>query len=932
MRSLPAHRQTKASSRTRLAAWMLCGLLAAAPSLPGQLAAPPTPWPGARPSAVLPPEDDALLDELQQAAFRYFSEQANPVTGLVRDRARSDGSASPGKASIAASGFALSAWAIAAHRGWTDRATALAHVRLALRFLADKAPRRHGFFYHFMEMDTGERAWQCELSPIDTGLFFAGAITAREYFGDPEVTELVNRLFHDVDWEWFLNDGSTLAMGWHDEHGFSRYRWDKYAEDMMLSFLGMGAVERPLPVSYWDAWSRTPVGTYGGFHFIEGPQLFIHQFTHAYVDFRNLRDAYADYYRNSILATLAQRQFSIDLRNEFPAWGERLWGLTASDSASGYKAWGGPPRTTDANALDGTIVPCAAAGSVAFTPSESMTTLRYMRTAYGDRIWSRYGFVDAFNPQTGWVNPDVIGIDLGITLVQAENARTGFVWAVFMQAPEVHRALARAGFISQKRDLPWPDQAKLRDVAASVWKSIESAAPTADSLGLRLSSILSASALGLIPEDEAVARINRTLGSTPEPVGERALAPYAASLVTLRQAVPSLAPEASRRLSRIHWLKVPIESDLLGSTSRLAVFFAVATGERPPTLWSDMKRGADRVGHVYVLEPAQVRDQVLPGLWLDERAIASGASSAQLAYAIAVEHRKTSTATFPYDVKSTALLIEQFPAEAAAGLQQAPLPAGWTEDASQDDRSLLLMSLANLLAPDCLRDWFQQDPLVLKGRSLIPEFANAAFGRDNSLFARNELAVPVPIPPRRRADVVRSTKPIDKWNWVTVKGSEYKISEADVRPGDPELSLNFALTWDLQALHFHAVVTDTPAGFAAPAGRRSLELFINPKRDGLAWLSSDNFQYAFKPDGAAMEWFHRRPVAARITPTRSGYTVDADMGWKELGMTPSPGLEFDLTASVTAGGNNEWDPSLELSWRYYLRKDDRFGLGTVMLQ
>ena len=153
----------------------------------------PAPWPGARPAAVLSPEDDALLDELQRSAFRYFVEQADPRTGLVRDRARADGSASQGKASIAASGFALSAWAVATQRGWTNRATAVDHVRLALRFLAEKAPRKHGFFYHFMEMDTGARAWKCELSPIDTGLFFAGAIMAREYFGDPEITRLVRR-------------------------------------------------------------------------------------------------------------------------------------------------------------------------------------------------------------------------------------------------------------------------------------------------------------------------------------------------------------------------------------------------------------------------------------------------------------------------------------------------------------------------------------------------------------------------------------------------------------------------------------------------------------------------------------------------------------------------------------------------------------------
>ena len=890
------------------------------------------PWPGERPSAVLSPEDDALLDELQRSAFRFFVEQADPRTGLVRDRARSDASKSPGKASIAASGFALSAWAIATERGWTDRDKAVERVRLALRFLAAKAPRKHGFFYHFMEMDTGARAWQCELSPIDTGLFFAGAIMAREYFSDPEITRLVDGLFNDVDWEWFLNDGQTLAMGWNDEHGFSRYRWDHYSEDMMLGFLGMGAVERPLPVGYWDAWSRTPVGTYAGFHFIEGPQLFIHQFTHAYVDFRGIRDAYADYFRNSVLASLAQRRFCSDLRDEFPSWGERLWGLTASDSASGYKAWGGPPRTKDANALDGTIVPCAAAGSVAFVPNEAMTTLRYMRTAYGDRIWSRYGFVDAFNPETGWVNSDVIGIDLGVTLLQAENARSGLVWAVFMQAPEVQRALARAGFLSQKRDLPWADQERLRAIASLAWKSVESAPVDAESLGVRLSSILAAGSIGLIPEEEAVNRVTAMLKATQVPAAERPLARYAASLVTIRQAIPSLAPEASRKLATIDWKKVPLESNLLGSSSRLAAFFQVATGARPASAWTDLRRESAAEGHVYVLEPAQVRDNLATGLWLDERFVVTGASASQLAYAIAIEKRKTSTVVFPFDVQSTALLLEHFPAEVAAGLKRARLPGGWLEQATPVDRNLLLLSLANLLAPDCLREWFQEDPLAQAGRTAIAEFGQAAFGGENSLFARMELAVPTPSPPGRLASVVGSATPRSKWQWVLVKGLEYKVSDADVRPGDPDLELRFALTWDKEALHFHADVLDTPPGFSIPAGRRSLELFINPKRDGLVWLTPENFQFAYKPDGTAMEWFHNRPEAARIRPTEHGYVVEADIKWTELGIVPRPGLMFDLTASVTAGGVNEWDPALELSWRYYRRADDRFGLGTVRLE
>jgi hypothetical protein len=452
-------------------------------------------WLGAPPVVKLTAADDAFLSELEMASFRFFLEQADPRTGLVRDRARADGSASAGKASIAATGFALTAWAVGAERGWVERATAVQRARTLLRFLATEAPRQHGFFYHFMEMDTGARAWKCELSTIDTGLFLAGAIAAREYFHDPEITKLVDRLYREVDWHWFLNGGRTFAMGWFDETGFSRFRWDRYSELMMLTLLGLGAPERPIEPELWSAWSRAPLGSYGGYHYIQGPQLFVHQFTQAYGDFRGLRDAYADYFLNSTLATLAQRKFCLDLRSEFPSWSERLWGLTASDSATGYKSWGGPPRTTDFNSLDGTVVPCAPAGSLPFAPSETLAALQFMRSAYGDRIWTRYGFVDAFNPETGWVNPDVIGIDLGITLLQAENLRTGFVWSLFMGAPEVKRALARAGFVSTSRDLTGSGREELRRLAARAWKSLE--ATPGPAVGLELSSIIAAQALGL---------------------------------------------------------------------------------------------------------------------------------------------------------------------------------------------------------------------------------------------------------------------------------------------------------------------------------------------------------------------------------------------------------------------------------------------------
>jgi hypothetical protein len=877
------------------------------------------------------PEDDRLLDDLQRRAFRFFVEQADLRTGLVRDRARADGTPSAGKASIAASGFALSAWVIAAQRGWVSRAAAVAQTRKALHFLAERAPRRHGFFYHFMEMDTGQRAWDCEVSPIDTGLFFAGAILARQYYSDPEITGLVDRLMQGVDWEWFLNAGPTLAMSWTDEEGFSRFRWDHYSEAMLLSFLGMGATAQPLPMSHWNAWLREPVGTYAGDHFIEGAPLFIHQYTHAYVDLRGRRDAYADYYHNSVLATRAQRRFCHDLSWEFPAWDDRLWGLTSSDSDNGYRAWGGPPRTFGPNSLDGTLVPCAVAGSLTFDPDAAMATLRTMRTVYGDRIWRRYGFVDAFNPITGWVDTDVIGIDLGITLLQAENARTGLIWSVFMQAPEVRRALLRAGFLTQRRELTRDERDAWRSVAIQTWQAIESGPVGPDSTGVALSAILGAQALGLIDAPEAQRRLDAVLRRAVAPLTEHGWAMYAAGLVAVRQAVPALAAEATRRLAAIDWRNLRIDSNALGSASRLAVFFQVASGARPAAAWANLSRTAEAQGQVQVLEPAQVFGQLMPGLWLDERSIVTGASAAQLAYAMVIARRLTSTATFPYAVADTALVLEHFPVEVGTSLRSTRLPSGWLQSALPINRYLLFLSLANLLAHDCLRGWFQQDPLVQAGRAALPEFALAAFGPHDSVYTRNELALPEPVPPERSTIVVRTTVPRERWPWIEVKGLQYKCSDADVRPGDPDLELRFALTWDSAALHFHAVVMDTPPGFASPTGYRAVVLYINPKRNGLEWFGPDDFAFSYQPDGSAVEWFHDRPITAQVHPAVGGYVVEASIPWRVLGMTPRPGLTFDLTAGVTAAGVRESDPSLELSWRTYNRPDDRLGLGTARL-
>ncbi len=881
---------------------------------------------------ILTTEDDALLDDLERTSFQYFVEQSDPLTGLVRDRAHADGSPSEGKASISAEGFALASWSIAAQRGWVDRVVALQRVRQMLRFLANKAPRVHGFFYHFMEMSTGARAWECELSSIDTALFLAGAIVAREYFHDPEITDLVNRLYREADWKWFLNGGSTVSMSWHDEGGFSRFRWSFYAEHMMMSFLGMGAPANALPLEYWHAWKREPAGTYAGLHYIQGPPLFIHQFAHAFVDFRDKRDAYADYYHNSVLATLAQRQFCIDLRPEFPSWSDRLWGITASDSAEGYKAWGGPPRTTEFNSLDGTIVPCATAGSVPFTPYETLMVLHHIRTVYGDRTWKRYGFVDAFNPETGWVNPDVIGIDLGISILQAENARTGFVWSQFMKAPEVQRALTRAGFVSTSHNFSWAERDQLRQIAATAWRSLENEAVNTTTLGLRLTAVPAAQALGLIDGGAAAKQARALLAATDLPTEEIPAAEYAAGLVTLRQAFPSLSDETTQRLDAIKWGTLPPTSTKLGSESRLATFFKIAMRKTGTDSWTNLVRTPEQRGPVYVLSPADAPDQMRPGLWLDESTTIAGASAAQLAYSLAVAPT-LSDEPAPIDAAGAALLLDHFPAELLARFQRTPPPAGWIDSAPLGDRAALVITVANLLVPDCVRNWFQADPLIRAGRSSIPEFGAAAFGSETSLFWRYELTGPQMLPPERRALAVAVTTPREKWNWIRIAGLEYKDSPADVRGDDPVLELYFTFTWDNESLHFHANVVDTPAGYHPPHERREeVELLIDPKSDGFVWGGADDFHFVFRATGEVYDLNHKRAVPATMRRTKEGYTVDSDIPWSQIGLTPKPGLEFGVTTAVATDGRYEWEPSLKLNWRFYERRDERYGLGTLKLQ
>jgi hypothetical protein len=387
--------------------------------------------------------DEAFLDELSRASFRYFVEAAHPRTGQVLDRRRADGGEDRrGIASIAATGFGLTALAVAEVRGWLPAGAAQAQARRALRHLRHEMRHERGFYYHFHDWGTGERVWRCELSSIDTAILMCGVLACRAQFGNGEIGDLATEVFERVEWPWMLAGGATFSMGWSPERGFLESRWDHYCELMLLYLLALGSPTHPVDPASWRAWSR-PIREFYGERFVWSPApLFVHQFSQAWFDFRGRWDAGVDWFENSAAATRAHLNWSLDRAGRFPRWSPDLWGVTSSDSERGYVGWGGPP---DSGPLDGTIVPCAAAGSLPFLPDACLRTLHFQRERYGDRVWGPYGFVDAFNPHTGWVNPDVIGIDLGITLLMAENARSGIVWELLRRDPVVRDGLARAG-------------------------------------------------------------------------------------------------------------------------------------------------------------------------------------------------------------------------------------------------------------------------------------------------------------------------------------------------------------------------------------------------------------------------------------------------------------------------------------------------------
>ena len=468
----------------------LAGGAAGAALLPAWAQAQSAPANAADIAFGLPPvAGDALLDDLEERSFRYFWDTADPATGLVPDRWPTDSFAS-----VAAVGFALSAYPIAVARGWITRAQAAARTLTTLRFFA-AAPQgpeasgvagHKGFFYHFLDMKTGLRFGTVELSTVDTALLIAGALHCQSFFdGDAAAEAAIRRvadeLYTQVDWPWAQVRGAAISHGWRPGRGFIRHDWRGYNEAMLVYLLALGSPTHPVAADAWDAWTSTYDASWGADEFglprLRFAPLFGHQFTHVWVDFRGMQDAYLrakgiDYFENSRRATYAQQAYAMVNPEGWAGYGEDVWGITACDGPAdvrrryrgevrrfaSYAGRGmGSAGTTD----DGTIAPYAAGSSLPFAPAISLAALQAMRRRWGGEIYGRYGYY-AFNPSftftdvalthgrvvpgLGWVNTDFVGIEVGPLLAMLANARGDLVWRAMRGNAHLLRGLQRAGF------------------------------------------------------------------------------------------------------------------------------------------------------------------------------------------------------------------------------------------------------------------------------------------------------------------------------------------------------------------------------------------------------------------------------------------------------------------------------------------------------
>jgi hypothetical protein len=388
-------------------------------------------------------DDAALLDAVARETFDYFWSEANPENGLIRDRSTPDS-----VSSIAAVGFGLAAIPLAVDRGWIPYDQGYERALTTLQTFANGGVQGEGgFFYHFVDMDTGERMWGSEVSSIDTTLLIAGALVAGEYFADTEVETLANQLYERIDWQWMMSNNENLvSMGWNPETGFLTAFWDHFDESVLLYVLGIGSPTHPVPVEAWDEYER-PVNVAGEYIYLPGEPLFVYQYPQAFLNLRGLVDAYANYWNNTVRACQRNREFAAENADRRSTYQDGVWGISASDGPQGYRAYGAAGGNHD-----GTIAPYAAIACLPFTPDESIAAIRAMLEKYRARVWGEYGFVSAINEDAEWYSTDHIGIDQGDILLMIANYQDGSVWDLFMQNEYVQTALDAMGFVPSEGD------------------------------------------------------------------------------------------------------------------------------------------------------------------------------------------------------------------------------------------------------------------------------------------------------------------------------------------------------------------------------------------------------------------------------------------------------------------------------------------------
>ncbi len=422
------------------------------------------------------PSIDAELESLQRETFSYFAHFTNPRNGLVRDKSAPDW-----PASIAATGLALTVYPVAVERGFIARAAAIEIILATLRFFWNSphgpepdATGYRGLYYHFLDMHTGQRSWQCELSTVDSAILLAGGLTVREYFDadtieEKEIRDLADALFRRAEWPWAQNGGATITHGWKPESGFLQYRWEGYDEALVLYILGLGSPTHPLPEESYLAWASTyEWKTSYNYDYLYAGPLFTHQISHLWIDFRGIQDAFMrdkgiDYFENTRRATHVQQQYAIDNPLKFAGYGKDCWGISASDGPGpdAIRVDGierqffdyvgrGVPYGPD----DGTVAPWAVAASLPFAPEIVLPVLDYCIYDLGLKQANHYGFRASFNPtypsasggRSDWVSPWVFGLNEGPTILMVENYRTGLLWQLMRNCPYISAGLRRAGF------------------------------------------------------------------------------------------------------------------------------------------------------------------------------------------------------------------------------------------------------------------------------------------------------------------------------------------------------------------------------------------------------------------------------------------------------------------------------------------------------